>query len=945
VHDLLVAGKYTVFPGGTWYVHAYGVPDTRDLILGEAGAPNLDAQPYKVETWDDFSGLGNKLYMYYLVKESLIKKHSRGTPYYDTLYDILEALNRTMKKLSSSADDRQNKGFMDYMAYDISKRHNLENTNLVVDPSDKRTILLNQSDYLINTGAIKQGINDMASYASSFNVRDNWWRYGAYHREQTNPRTGYLYAVTQETVDLWYEMVVNLVMSALKDFDPFPTKQFPPAVQRSDWYNPDGAFKFKNDLLRDAFMRVCISYADPRRMWWHDEAWDGTPPCCQIPELEILAQVNAEWTDLVIWEHVMNDIRQAVENTVGENGLLADVTEAMKEYLDEVTDTHAYQENYYVFIRERIGKIFIGSPGENDCRVMDLMQQGGWVENIMQTTLNHIRDNADLSNIVLFEQTNYRMVYDFWENNLTTAAQNGSVLHEELRVVQSPKVLNPGSGINVQITVPAKGVHYVDAQDVEHNMGDAPFTTQWNVTITGSVRLTVNALRYSLLKGNTHIQTIYNNTVNIDMSFAVVVYSGWNLESRWLAKDIDYQMTRGYFGIPPKDDSYNPWFISKPFVELIEGMKDAADWVMDRDMRMNLLLMNYLDKGVEQEVHLSKIISDVLKTNCILLRDAANSGYLSQLADRFNAVFSAGRVSTYQISFYGFDAVFRSGSKVLEYKSKYFGTKIDYANLKNELKYTTSDFDFNDTSEPKSGTFGKLSMTAHNTYFGTKFTTQIEVPSGKPTISEWSTTLNGIYVPYMHKTIQLKVGAIVVGTSGMPSSIAAAFSNNMRYLMPDMENLCVFLKYALGDVYSKCVNDLTSKQGFGIFFEYTDGGKTYRQEYVIAQFPGASWSQQYIKTYLISMINHIRQVVYNIGNTEIPTALYSSYPTNIGNAMKVQNHWKNYDYLGDAMTAATINAEASLLGKVGAGIDAGIVRIEFEVVGTDNWIVAGETKS
>jgi len=30
---------------------------------------------------------------------------------------------------------------------------------------------------------------------------------------------------------------------------------------------------------------------------------------------------------------------------------------------------------------------------------------------------------------------------------------------------------------------------------------------------------------------------------------------------------------------------------------------------------------------------------------------------------------------------------------------------------------------------------------------------------------------------------------------------------------------------------------------------------------------------------------------------------------------------------------------------VGAGIDAGIVRIEFEVVGTDNWIVAGETKS
>ncbi|MEM4161150.1 MAG: hypothetical protein QW531_04130, partial [Thermoplasmata archaeon] len=402
VHRLLVAGKYTVFPGGTWYVHAYGVPDTRDLILGESGSPNLDAQPYKIETWDDFSGIGNRLYRYYLVKESLIKKHARsGTPYFDTLYDILEALNRTMKKLSPSVDDRNNKGFMDYMAYDISKRHNLENTNLQVNPSDKTTILLNHSDYLINTGPIKQGINDMASYASSFDVRDNWWRYGAYHREQTNPRTGYLYAITQETVDLWYEMVVNLVMSALKDFSPFPIRGFPPLVQRSDWYNPNGAFEFKTDLLRDAFMRVCISYADPRRMSWVDEAWEGVPPCCDIPKLIILAQVNAEWTDMAIWNSIMNDIRQAVENTVGENGLLTDITVDMKKYMDEVTDTHAYQENYYVFIRERIGKLFIGLPGENECRVMDLLDRGGWVENIMQTTLNHIRDNADLSNIVL----------------------------------------------------------------------------------------------------------------------------------------------------------------------------------------------------------------------------------------------------------------------------------------------------------------------------------------------------------------------------------------------------------------------------------------------------------------------------------------------------------------------------------------------------------------
>ncbi|MGB9636345.1 MAG: hypothetical protein ACPL1Y_03745, partial [Thermoplasmata archaeon] len=249
VHDEIVAGTYTVFPGGTWYVHAYGVPDTRDLILGESGNPNLDAQPYKVETWDDFSGIGKRLYNYYVVKESLIKKHAHSsTPYYDTLYDILEALNRTMKKLSPSVNDKPNKGFMDYMAYDISKRHNLEDTGLQVDPSDKTTILLNHSDYLINTGAIKQGINDMASYASAFNVRDNWWRYGAYHREQTNPKTGYLYAITQETVDLWYEMVVNLFMSAIKDFDPFPSRGFPPSVQRSDWYNPNGAFKFKNDL-------------------------------------------------------------------------------------------------------------------------------------------------------------------------------------------------------------------------------------------------------------------------------------------------------------------------------------------------------------------------------------------------------------------------------------------------------------------------------------------------------------------------------------------------------------------------------------------------------------------------------------------------------------------------------------------------------------------------
>ncbi|MGB9635988.1 MAG: hypothetical protein ACPL1Y_01905, partial [Thermoplasmata archaeon] len=687
----------------------------------------------------------------------------------------------------------------------------------------------------------------------------------------------------------------------------------------------------------------CIKYADPRRASWHDEAWDGTPPCCSIPKMIILAEVNAEWTDLNIWNHIMADIREAVEDTVGRNGLLMDITRDMKENLDEVTDMHAYQENYYRFIREYIGTKFIGTSGSNTCLVVALTKQGGWVENIMQTTLNHIRDNADLSNIVLFEQTNYRMVYDFWENNLTTASQNESILHEELRVKQYPTVLSPGSGINVQITIPTKGVHYVDAQDVEHNMGDAPFTTQWDVTITGSVRITVNALRYSLLKGPTHIQTIYNNTVKIDMNFPVVVYSGWNLESGWRRYDIDYPMTRGYFGIPPKDDSFDPWFISKPFVELIEGMKDAADWVMDRDMRMNLLLMNYLDKGVEQEVHLSKIISDVLKTNCILLRDAAKSNYLSELSQRFNAVFSAGRVSTYNIKFYGFDATFKSGSKVLDYKSKYFTTEIDYANLKNQLKYEANDFDFNDASEPLSGTFGKFSLTAHNTYFGETFTTNIEEPSRTPIRCEWAATVNGIYVPYLHKTITLNIGAILMGSSTMPSSVSSAFSNNAVYLKANMEDLSVFLKYSLGDVYSHCVNDLTSSQGFGFFFEYTDGGKTYRQEYVIAQFPGASWSEGHIRTYLISVINHIRQIVYNIGNPEIPTALYSSYPTDIGNAMKVQNRWKNYDYLGDAVTSVTINAHASLLGKVGAGIDAGIVRIEFEVVGKDNWIVEGRT--
>ncbi|MFP3871971.1 MAG: hypothetical protein ACOC55_00580 [Candidatus Natronoplasma sp.] len=609
-----VGGRYYVFSrgpydysSGTWNMEAEEVPDTIDLILGDPDNQDMDPEPYVLNFDSDFSNVGSRSIEYYLVEESLIAKHDQGrnTPYYDTLEYILKTINRSIRQRSENVDGEEEKGFMDTVSHNMAETIGTKGFDYEIDPEDNRSVLTNGTDFMIQNddGAIQEGLKEFEDEAQDFNKRDDWWSEGAYKREYEDD---FLYHLTSESVDLWYEAVVNLYDGGVERQDN-PTGSVslstPDEEQRSDGESSEGTFAFRQDAMEDVNERV-RDIAVPRRDSFKDGGWQTTiaPPCWSCPECQnyrnniIPGDAQATWTDQAIWDRLWNNIQDATEQVVGEQGLISQnqISQQLKEDMDETTDTGEYEGersgegNFYDFVLENVAVRTIGEQGERENMLLNLSQSEGWLQHKFQErTLRDIQRNTYVNQEEVFLATNLTQPRYNWRVNRTYDRERQRILNESYEVEFS-NYLSEDGDLSIEIDYPEEGQHFVDVQDryaeepeLRTNMSWSSFQTAIEVSIKGNLDVNTTTDRRNTPIG-VHKPTWYNGTLELDYNYTLPLHTAQPLESGWRTGDIDYKMTRSYFGLdedetvqsdrPLKEDAI---YISRPMMNLSRAQSDV----------------------------------------------------------------------------------------------------------------------------------------------------------------------------------------------------------------------------------------------------------------------------------------------------------------------------------------------------------------------------------
>jgi len=156
-------------------------------------------------------------FQYYVVYDSLVAKHAKSDtkPYHDTLKDILEAINRSIKHKDANNEDER--GLMDMMARSTGMVDMLGFTDL--NPKDTKSIIVEGTNwYFDDTLSLGGQLVIFETHAAS--NRDNWWKNGAYKQSHNDPKNEpYLHAIIQETIDLVYEALWTIEKSASTNWD------------------------------------------------------------------------------------------------------------------------------------------------------------------------------------------------------------------------------------------------------------------------------------------------------------------------------------------------------------------------------------------------------------------------------------------------------------------------------------------------------------------------------------------------------------------------------------------------------------------------------------------------------------------------------------------------------------------------------------------------------
>ena len=787
------AGDST-FSDKRWYVRSYIRPeesgqgestDARYLILGEMpGVEGEDGRPhtYKIVTRDDWgSGVPEKTYEYYLVGESLIEKHEdyheSGISYYNTLRFITDTLARSMKQQPTDMENVDSKGMVDYAAYDTESYFDDSESGLLIHPNDE-TIILDDGLHDIvreEDGAVDDAIIDFSDYADQ--EKENWFKEGAYLNHTDDPdNTGeyFLYDLVKETVDLWYEMAVNLYDGGYREFDEDGDSVYDSDNGPEHWNNYEdglnselpveryqtgkhetesgseklaGSFKFRNDALRDCYYRV-MQTVTPRTqsfnfMYWEDKAssmfeWQMVvPPTPESPALyawvgpiltgnaavpmqdqgiipmevydgsgtvEDYTPLDDDWKDPFdtyaehIWDILKNGnsgndhpansqqgsgIETQIGNTVGDSewpettneGLLDDITKEFIEDtggLDQITDDGTYgssggsydfSSDFYDFVLQRIALRYI-----DDNALWDkLSDEEGWLDRIISTEMtDRTGDNLDVLNVPYLTATRLHVPWEFWHGDRRRAAENGSLFTEELVVNQVPNRLQSGGDeLDIEIVIPENGTHFVDAQDLGFPMSNDCFSTIWWINVTGTVQYKVRNSRLASVRSGEHDYFWYNFSSDLDIDFPVPIYSGWDLESDWRTGEIDYRMTRDYFGKVEEDMPEEPFFASKALVETVDATRDSADWMLDTSTQTYSHVMDSPMMGTKEKSYSITELTDCMiravdprdDEEGLLEEAASDQDYINNISDNAAELENLG-MSEIRMNYFGYPSVY-----------------------------------------------------------------------------------------------------------------------------------------------------------------------------------------------------------------------------------------------------------------------------------------------
>ncbi len=318
-----------------WRIMSMPITDTVDLIMGEK------VKPYSViamGTSSDPPFAMVKDYRYYLVKESYVQEHQgysgsggSGDAYYNTLEYTIDAMTRSIKDKSDKWSNTTSKGLIDYAAYETSMVSMMFRNGNVgsVNPKDGQTILIDGSKNMI--APLQKGINQMKWL--TFLRKETWWMYGAYKDfRNSSQEMAYLYYLSRDTVDLWYQAMKNLYdggdPSKTDDAGPYSSdcNHYAPTKQTSTWPrsysgypfygggNHNGSFNFHRDLTRDA-------YNDIRLLMWEKAIREG------IKHGGIGIPI---YSHSKVWDNVKKQTEDARQKVVGKDGLIKDLNFMMR---------------------------------------------------------------------------------------------------------------------------------------------------------------------------------------------------------------------------------------------------------------------------------------------------------------------------------------------------------------------------------------------------------------------------------------------------------------------------------------------------------------------------------------------------------------------------------------------------------------------------------------
>lgn len=718
-----------VWTGGRWYVKLEGVDDTMDLVLGD---PNNNVEghtmmvhPVKMTCHDDFSStVGQKTYKYYPVKESLISKHSDnpGTAFMDTLEYIIKSLDKSMtQRRSSNTDDMQNAGLVDTIAKYAEDMSINQPNQIYIQPNDKATIIHDTTQELLldtdgNDDAYYNFLKKFGNEAGDFSTRDKWFHDGAYHYGMDNSGKkdpDYLWALVKESVDLWYEMVLNIYWGGVQwetqqnPQEATPITQLPKETQIADGVTgpQNRDFKFRQDAMADLYYRIHKDIwqhgmqGSDRRNVWDQTHWRGTLNPVDIQA--ILALAKTRWSDINIWSSLLHDatwsdqIKDALDKTVGDNKGVSDpddgeITKALKEYMDMTTDNGQYEDNgaFYRFVGDNVGSTIYVKPDvvshDEEGNIINCMSrfvsnnlwQSGWLDRSVRGAMYYgIYDYADLWNSEYLSPSMKGVPFHLWHGNEADAKLNKSDMYDGLKVELTdsydgtPHLLDEhGSEITELNVEYEKHSHRFadvqnevlkDANGDNMYMCDAPFQRQWNISLKGSFTIDVSTKRSCLMVDGKYEPMHYKAKINLSSSFNIMLFTAWPMQSTWDSADGSYYFTRENFGFVGGGETFDhPNFISLPFNEFNRGIKTVTDFAVDAEYMLAPMITSFTDKGAEENVHIPEKFGfmdvDTLSDNYQDFMDNFNE----ILNDFMNVRSQVPQPPTgdYKYSFYGYPA-------------------------------------------------------------------------------------------------------------------------------------------------------------------------------------------------------------------------------------------------------------------------------------------------